>query len=218
MFPWNFSRFYTYYLSRFGNTKSSLAYLLMISGIGFDRVPSFKPKDYDSDLTIAAKIFMKNVRNYEGDDRLTLELTLQIYNEPSEGVSKNKMRSVMNDLEASFMKNKSPVSDGLIFSLCIITLVSRAFAENYMRKSNHDNSSYVVEATAFGRRQDALTAMFSLIKTADRKGLSLMEKIRIAADLNATTGEFHRLFCTSLISDENREQTEKVLQQDQNRL
>ncbi len=135
---------------------------------------------------------------------LTLDLSIQCYDQSASGVSENKLRGVLSDLESSLLKSKQGFSNGALFSLCVVTLISRAFAENFAQRSGRDllggEASNVLEPTVIGRREDTLAVIFSLIKGSDRKELNPLKTIRQTAGIETDQGMigpiYNHRFCS----------------------
>lgn len=131
-----------------------------------------RPEDWEEIVSEAAKQFLKNARMFVDDDRAILHLALQSYDSLA-ATDLEKLRRVMDYLETSLLKGKQPFSNGLLFSLCVVALISRAFAENLQRhlrdSVSHDDTSIRLKVQLAGERGMGLVALFSLIRFSDRK-------------------------------------------------
>lgn len=144
-------------------------------------------------LTSAAKTFLRNVRQFQGDDRDTLDLSLQSYDHLGSGGSEPKLRTVLDYLERLLLKGKKVFSNGALFSLCVISFISRGFAENYQIRTAlsllEDGSSPRLRELLAKKRESALIALFHLIRLWDRKVTNPLKAVYDISEVEATDRE-----------------------------
>lgn len=152
-----------------------------------------RSEDYGSVLTVAAKRFVENVRNFQGDDKVTLELSLYSYDHLASSDPENKLSIVLSSLETSLLKNKQLFSSGVLYSMCIVAMISRAFAESFERRTksspSKDDGNDGLEPLAADKREDGLAAMFSLIKFSDLKEHNPLKMVCACAGAEVHSGK-----------------------------
>lgn len=166
--------------------------ILMIVGV-FGVIDQARPEGWEEVVSGAAKQFLENARVFKDDDRAILDLSIQSYDHLAATDLENKLRRVMDYLEISLLKCKQPFSNGLLFSLCIVALISRAFAENLQRHLRdslaRDDTNARLKFKLAEERASALVALFGLIKFSSRKEANPLMPVYKAAGKEPDIGK-----------------------------
>ena len=115
-------------------------------------------------LSPSAHRFFSQIHDIR-DRTETFDLAMQLLEALDSSIDLGKMRELLDKLEINLMKPHN-TSTFDVLSICIVSLISRAFLETYSRPPKNIAVSKISAGTVTAIAKTALEALFSLITTS----------------------------------------------------
>ena len=147
---------------------------------------------FEQNMCKNATAFLRFARNLGGDDPSVLELALEAWDSADSSASEHNLRKVLDCLEVPLLKTRQKLSLGLTVSLCMVALISYYHAIKTMVFTDHLRSNpwqLTIAKRELKSREQALRAIFNLVKSSDRDGYQ--HQIRQAVGADSDKGTVH---------------------------